>query len=164
MQVKNIVTFETQLWHWVKVDLVSWINTAHREEGKDVFQLSSYATQSKLWLQKWVRFPLPPTNDVRTRVDWHGRKSLDDYSTGGKSASNYLDNKASNRHWTCYNGRPCFYMGLTLQTFIWLDNLVLKLKYFQINTHGNVEESKNTHTHKHENRKTVIWFKLLCIS
>ena len=42
--------------------------------------------------------------------------------------------------------------GLNFQTFIWLDNLVLKLKFFQISTHGNVGENKNTHTKKNKQK------------
>ena len=42
---------------------------------------------------------------------------------------NYFDNQESNKHQTCWNGRPFCYVTLTLHTFIWLDRLVVVFLY-----------------------------------
>ena len=54
--------------------------------------------------------------DLDARSQWVGK--------GKTSALHALGNKASNKHYTYYNGMPFFYVSLTLQTVIWLDQLV----------------------------------------
>ena len=57
--------------------------------------------------------------DLHTRSQWVVR------GTHKNATMNYLDNKASNKYYICYiDRRFCMTLAVTLETFIWIDQLV----------------------------------------
>ena len=72
-----------------------------------------------------ITFKLVMTVHLWMPYNAHGRfvdldidARIQSVGKGTKSALNGICNKASNKHYTGYNGRPFFYVTLTLQTSI----------------------------------------------